>query len=120
MTEKRKKSLIDTRGGVFYELSNHFKLVFRLLRDPRVNLFLKLIPAAAIAYLVLPIDLLILNPLDDAAVIGFGLFIFVELCPQDVVEEHRVALAGIIPGEWKDPQQVDDDDIVDAEFVEDE
>lgn len=120
MTEKRKKSLIDTRGGVFYELSNHFKLVFRLLRDPRVNPFLKLIPVAAIVYLVIPIDLLILNPLDDAAVIGFGLFIFVELCPQDVVEEHRAALTGTLPGEWKDPQQVDDDDIVDAEFVEDE
>jgi hypothetical protein len=37
-----------------------------------------------------------------------------------VVEEHRAALAGTIPGEWKDPQQIDDEDIVDAEFTEEE
>ena len=57
--------------------------------------------------------------LDDAAVIGFGLFIFVELCPQHVVEEHRAVLAGEIPGEWKDPPPIDEDEIVDAEFTED-
>lgn len=120
MTDKRKRSVINFGGGVFNEVSNHFKLVFRLLRDPRVNPFLKLIPVAALVYLVIPIDLLILNPLDDAAVIGFGLFIFVELCPQDVVEEHKAALAGTIPGQWKDPQQINEDDIVDAKFKEEE
>ena len=29
------------------------------------------------------------------------------------------ALAGEIAGEWSDPQQIDDDEIVDAEFTED-
>jgi uncharacterized membrane protein YkvA (DUF1232 family) len=83
-----------------------------------VNPFLKLIPIATVIYLVMP-DLII-GPIDDAAIIGFGLFIFVELCPQDVVEEHRAALAGEIPGQWRDPHQIDDEDIVDAEFTEDE
>jgi uncharacterized membrane protein YkvA (DUF1232 family) len=105
-------------GGVFSGISNHLKLVFRLLRDPRVNPFLKLIPIGTLLYLVIP-DLII-GPIDDAAVIGFGLFVFVELCPQDVVEEHRAALAGTIPGEWRDPQVIDDEDIVDAEFTEEE
>lgn len=119
MSNKKRKSVISSGGGgVFNELSNHFKLVFRLLRDPRVNPFLKLIPLATVIYLVIP-DL-ILGPIDDAAIIGFGLFIFVELCPQDVVEEHRAALAGEIPGQWRDPQQIDDEDIVDAEFTEEE
>jgi len=118
MSNKKKNSMVSSGGGVFSEISNHFKLVFRLLRDPRVNPFLKLIPVATLFYLVIP-DL-ILGPIDDAAVIGFGLFIFVELCPQGVVEEHRAALAGEIPGEWKDPQKIDDEDIVDAEFTEED
>jgi uncharacterized membrane protein YkvA (DUF1232 family) len=118
MSDKRNKSMTNPGGGVFNEISNHFKLVFRLLRDPRVNPFLKLIPIATLAYLIIP-DLII-GPIDDAAIIGFGLFIFVELCPEDVVQEHRAALAGTIPGEWHDPQSFDEDDIVDAEFTEDD
>ena len=119
MSDKNKRSVINSGGGgVFNEISNHFKLVFRLMRDPRVNTFLKMIPIATLFYLIIP-DLII-GPIDDAAIIGFGLFIFVELCPPDVVEEHRAALAGTIPGEWRDPQQIDDEDIVDAEFTEEE
>ena len=119
MVDKRKDSMENSSGGgVFSNISNHFKLVFRLLRDRRVNPFLKLIPIATLIYLVMFPDLMI-GPIDDAAVIGFGLFIFVELCPQHVVEEHRAALAGDIPGQWKDPQQIDEEEIVDAEFTED-
>lgn len=118
MSDKKKRSVTSYGGGVFNEISSHFKLVFRLLRDPRVNPFLKMIPIATVLYLVIP-DLII-GPIDDAAIIGFGLFIFVELCPQDVVEEHRAALAGEIHGEWRDPEQINEEDIVDAEFIEDE
>lgn len=119
MSDKKKSSIVNSGGGgVFNEISKHFKLVYRLIRDPRVNPFLKLIPIATVIYLIIP-DLII-GPIDDAAVIGFGLFIFVELCPQDVVEEHRAALAGEIPGQWRDPEQIDEEDIVDAEFTEEE
>jgi uncharacterized membrane protein YkvA (DUF1232 family) len=119
MSDKNKRSVVSSGGGgVFNEITNHFKLVFRLIRDPRVNPVLKLIPVATLFYLVIP-DLII-GPIDDAAIIGFGVFIFVELCPQDVVEEHRAALAGTISGEWQDPQVIDDEDIVDAEFTEEE
>lgn len=119
MSDKNKRSVVNSGGGgVFNEISNHFKLVFRLIRDPRVNPLLKLIPIGTLFYLVIP-DLII-GPIDDAAIIGFGLFIFVELCPQDVVEEHRAALAGTIPGEWSDPQVIDEEDIVDAEFTEED
>jgi len=104
-------------GGGVGDISNHFKLVFRLLRDRRVNPILKLIPIGSLIYLVIP-DLII-GPIDDAAILGFGLFIFVELCPKHVVEEHRAALAGDIPGQWKDSQQIDEEEIVDAEFMED-
>jgi uncharacterized membrane protein YkvA (DUF1232 family) len=118
MSNKQKDSMINSKGGgVFGDISNHFKLVFRLLRDRRVNPILKLIPIGSLIYLVIP-DLII-GPIDDAAILGFGLFIFVELCPKHVVEEHRAALAGEIPGQWKDSQQIDEEEIVDAEFMED-
>lgn len=119
MSEKKKKSVTSFGGGgVFKEVTNQFKLVFRLLRDRRVNPFLKIIPIGTLIYLVMP-DLII-GPIDDIAIIGFGLFIFVELCPQDIVEEHRAALAGDIPGQWRDSEHIDEEDIVDAEFIEED
>ena len=84
------------------------------MADRRVSPFLKLIPIGTLAYLFIP-DLVI-GPLDDAAIIGLGIYIFVELCPPEIVEEHRAALARTIPGQWQDPQQTGDDEIVDAEF----
>jgi hypothetical protein len=105
-------------GGFFSDISNHLKLVVRLLLDRRVNPLIKLIPIATMAYLFIP-DL-ILGPFDDAAVIGLGIFVFVELCPPEVVEEHRAALARTIPGEWRDPQQTEDNEIVDAKFKDEE
>jgi hypothetical protein len=104
-------------GGFFGDISNHIKLVVRLMRDRRVNPLFKLIPIGTLAYFFIP-DLII-GPFDDAAIIGLGLFVFVELCPPGVVEEHRAALAATILGEWRDPQQPDDD-IVDSSFKDEE
>ena len=71
MSDKNKRSVVNSGGGgVFNEISNHFKLVFRLIRDPRVNPLLKLIPIGTLFYLVIP-DLII-GPIDDAAIIGHG------------------------------------------------
>ena len=57
-----------------------------------------------------------LGPIDDAAVVWIGTYLFVELCPPDVVSEHRTALHQMIPGEWHDPQQQPEEEIIDAEF----
>jgi hypothetical protein len=118
MPGNKKGPIQPYSGGFFNDISNHLKLVIRLLRDRRVNPLAKLIPVGTLAYLVIP-DLII-GPFDDAAIIGLGLFVFVELCPPEVVEEHRAALAGTISGEWRDPHQTEQDDIVDAEFKDDE
>ncbi len=76
----------DLRG-----LRNQFKLIWRLLRDERVNPLLKVLPFFSVLYLLFP-DILP-GPFDDAAVIGLGLYTFVEMCPDDVVAEHRQELA---------------------------
>jgi len=118
MPGEKRRSIQPYSGGFFSDISNHLKLVVRLLLDRRVNPLIKLIPIATVAYLFIP-DL-VLGPFDDAAIIGLGMFVFVELCPPEVVEEHRAALARTIPGEWRDPQQAEDNEIVDAEFKDEE
>ncbi len=102
-------------GGPIQELARFLKLVWRLLNDERVHPLLKLIPFSGVVYLVFPFD--VPGPVDDAGVIGMSLYLFVELCPQDVVEEHRRALEQPIDARWKDTPN-DEEDVVDAEWRE--
>ncbi len=110
----QKRPITRYRGGFFGDLANQLKLIIRLMLDRRVNPLIKIIPIATLAYLFIP-DIII-GPLDDAAVVGLGLFLFVELCPPEVVEEHRATLAGMIAGQWRDPEAGEEDEIIDAEF----
>ena len=108
-----KRSLVQQKGGVLQEFIKQAKLVGRLIGDSRVNPLLKLIPIASIIYLVSPIDLVpglavpLLGALDDAAVVWIGTTLFIELCPPDVVQEHRDILNGYSSG--------DSGEIIDAE-----
>lgn len=73
------------------------RLVWRLLRDPAVPIYLKCIPFAAVAYLVLPADLvpdllLGLGQLDDVAILLGASKAFVSMSPQAVVAQHRLAI----------------------------
>ena len=113
MPDKKKRELTTARdGGFFQDLSVRFKLIFRLMKDPRVSPLLKLLPIGSLVYFVVP-DL-ILGPLDDAVVIWLGTFAFVELCPPNVVKEHMDELTGVVQSEWHDP--IDEEEIVDAEY----
>jgi uncharacterized membrane protein YkvA (DUF1232 family) len=100
--------------GFFRELFNNIKLIVRLLKDERVNFWLKLLPIGALIYLVVPVDLLSINPLDDAVVVWLGGYLFIELCPEDIVNEHREAIRKAIAEEHADeePQK----EVIDAEF----
>lgn len=94
----------------FSELALKFKLTARLIQDPRISLWLKLIPAFCLFYLILPIDMLI-GPIDDAIVIYLGMDFFIEFCPKDVVEEHLSELRiNTAPN--------DSEEIIEAEFKE--
>lgn len=74
------------------DLITQSRLTWRLLRDPRVAVPLKLIPAAVIVYIISPLDLLPFLPLDDIAVLVFGVRAFQSLVPDYIVHEHRAAL----------------------------
>ena len=70
----------------FKDLLTKFRLTVLLVLDKRVAIYLKLIPLAAIVYLIVP-DLVI-GPIDDAVVIMGAMQLFITLCPQEVVDEH--------------------------------
>ncbi len=86
------------------ELVRQFRLAWRLFKDRRVPWGLKLIPPAALIYVLSPIDILPdlglgLGQLDDIAIVLLGLKLFIELAPAEVVREHLRALGAKI-SEW--------------------
>lgn len=93
MEENNKPQILVERdkGGAPSGLGAQFKLLLRLMRDPRVHPLLKVLPVGAVVYLFSP-DLMPMV-FDDALVMGVGFYAFLELCPPDVVAEHRAALA---------------------------
>jgi hypothetical protein len=118
MSDFRNRSITPSKGGgVFNDLAIRIKLILRLLGDGRVSPLLKLLPIGSLVYLAVP-DLAP-GPLDDAAIIWLGTYLFVELCPPDVVQEHMKSLQRVIPSEWNDPVEKADD-IIDAEYTEEE
>ncbi len=86
------------RLGLGAEIVRNVQLAWRLLWDPRVPLSTKLVlPGLMGLYLLSPIDalpdvLLPLGQLDDLVVLLLGMSLFIELCPADIVAEHRAAL----------------------------
>jgi hypothetical protein len=91
MSEKpNRKIVIPQSEGFFQGLSLRFKLILRLLGDSRVSPILKVLPIGSLVYLVMP-DIAP-GPIDDAAVIWLATYLFVELCPPAVVQEHLEAL----------------------------
>lgn len=101
MSEKPRLKLPGgKKPGVIDGFTNYVKLVVRLLADRRVNLLLKLLPIGSLLYLFIP-DLAP-GPIDDALLIWLGTTLFVELCPEDVVNEHREALTSVVEGEWRE------------------
>ena len=107
---KKDKRIIPTDRGFFSDIAIQLKLIFRLLADPRVHPLIKLLPIGSLIYLVFP-DFFPLNPIDDAVIIGLGTYMFVELCPPEVVQEHKDALTSVVTGTWKDVKENTEEDV---------
>ena len=97
MTDNRRRKMLPApQGGMFQGLTKQIKLIARLMGDSRVNVFLKVLPLASVAYWIMPLPIDNAIPvIDDAAILWIGSTLFVELCPQDVVMEHKEALGMI-------------------------
>jgi len=72
------------RAGITLQILKGLKLKVRLLKDPRISVWLKLGFVAGILWILFP-DLVV-GPIDDAIVFYF-LLNFEDLCPQWVVQD---------------------------------
>jgi len=95
------------------------RLVYRLLVDRRVPLLLKLMLVAAVAYILLPIDVVpdivpVLGRIDDALVLVLSIALFLGMAPREVVTEH---LRGGNPdASDPGPQSGPDQSVIDGEY----
>ncbi|HOE12636.1 MAG TPA: DUF1232 domain-containing protein [bacterium] len=86
--------------SLIFHLPNFIRLFIRLMRDPRVPYYLKLLVYGAIFYCIFPIDLIKDFPflgigyLDDAAILFLALRKLVTGSPPEVVQEHVEAISG--------------------------
>jgi uncharacterized membrane protein YkvA (DUF1232 family) len=108
---------IKYRPSVFVRIANYLKLFWRLLLDSRVSILLKLIPFGALVYGISPLDWVI-PVVDDLVILFLGIYLFVELCPEDIVNAHRQAIEGVLEGKARDAQ--DDEKIVEEDLLEGE
>lgn len=79
--------------GFWKEIWEQIRLVWLLLRDNEVPIYLKLLPLAAIIYVIFPADLIPdlfvpFGQLDDLTAILVGAKMFIEMSPQDIVNRH--------------------------------
>jgi Zn-dependent protease with chaperone function len=103
------------------KLLNHFRLTVRLVKDTRVNLWLKItmifIP---LGYALIPFGfeipdfLPLIGLLDDSAILVIATFIFNAVCPHVVVQEHlhRINGTSFVKNadieSYRDPQELRD------------
>jgi len=120
MSEKPNRNIIPSPGGsVFQGLTMRLKLIMRLIGDGRVNPLLKVLPVGSLVYFLVP-DIAP-GPIDDAAIIWLATYLFVELCPPDVVQEHLEALNATrkVMDRYQETSQGSPQDVViDGEIIE--
>jgi uncharacterized membrane protein YkvA (DUF1232 family) len=100
MAKSSTSSSLTEAAGFFGGVVKQARLAWRLWNDGRTPTWLKLIPAAALVYLLSPIDLIPdlmlpgLGELDDIAVVLLALKMFLDLSPPGIIKEHWDDLFG--------------------------
>ncbi len=120
MQNKIPKGITPYNSGFFPEIGLRIKLIYRLMTDRRVSILLKALPVASLVYLVLPEFFPVV---DDAIILWLGSYLFVELCPDEIVDEHMKKLRHVeIPAETAahstPAQETIKGEVIDAEFSE--
>ena len=92
MQRKSNDSSAETIG-LLARMIRELRLIWRLLSDERVPVWIRSIPVLALAYVIFPLDFLPdyvlgLGQLDDVTVLFLGLRLFLSLCPPALVQEH--------------------------------
>lgn len=101
---KKNSYLSSEQPGFFSELWQQARLAVALMLDRQVPIYLKLLPVAAVAYLLFPIDFLPdivpgLGQLDDLTILILGAKIFIDMAPQQVVQRYLRQFSGATQGD---------------------
>jgi len=85
--------------GFLKEIVHQVQLVWYLMRDSDVPIYLKLLPFISILYILWPVDLVpdlipVLGQLDDVSVLLLGVRLFVTLSPEEIVDYYLQKLKG--------------------------
>lgn len=91
--------------GFWAGLIRQFRLAWRLLWDPRVPGWTKLVPFFTLLYIISPVDFVAdwflgLGQLDDLGVLLVGVRLFAALAPQEIVLQHLDAM-GFHVSQWR-------------------
>ena len=113
-----KKDIMIPPQGMWRGTLMRIKLILHLIGDRRVNPWLKILPIGGLLYLISPLDIIpdialpIIGELDDLAILWLTNYLFIEMCPPDVVKEHIKRLTSnmdivesqddVVDGEAKD------------------
>jgi hypothetical protein len=118
MPDSDKRNIVPSKKGLWDSFANYFQLIARLMVDRRVSPFIKILPVGTLVYLIAP-DL-VPFVVDDALVVWLGTYLFIELCPPEVVEEYRAMLNGTAPASANqiNGQEPSQGDVIDAEYWE--
>lgn len=91
------------KAGLLMSVLNRLRLVIKLMGDQRVPGLVKMLPVAAVLYLLSPIDLIPdvaigLGQLDDLGILILGVNSFIQMAPQHVVQELLAEIEGKAKG----------------------
>ncbi|MBX3048193.1 MAG: hypothetical protein KIT46_05745 [Anaerolineales bacterium] len=115
MPDPKRRNVSKFDGDFFARFGIQIRLIARLLADGRVSLLAKALPVFSILYLVSPLDMAI--PLvDDALVIWIANTLFLDLCPPDVVAEHRSELENEATPKSSAARPKPDPEVIDADY----
>ena len=120
MSDPGNRKIVPSKKGLWDSFAGYFQLIARLMTDSRVSPFLKILPVGTLVYLIAPDFIPFV--VDDALVVWLGTYLFVELCPPDVVEEYRAMLSGAAPADKNQTheQGQSQGEIIDAEYWDDQ
>ncbi|MCW5863349.1 MAG: DUF1232 domain-containing protein [Anaerolineae bacterium] len=101
MADKQEKSSTSQKlsSSFLGELMQQIKLVYYLIRDRDVPIYLKVLPFLGVLYVLFPIDIItdvipVLGQIDDLMILTIGAKVFIELAPAHVVAKYIDQMRG--------------------------
>ncbi len=89
--------------GFLREVWQQIRLVFYLIKDGEVPIYLKIVPFIGILYALFPLDIVadfvpVLGQLDDLTLLLIGAKVFIEMAPPQVVARYMAQMRGEASG----------------------